>query len=136
MSLSHQPQFSESNVFPPSLSLVITWIKSTINVKRAAISTFRNMSGDQEEVKRKKATARSLGNMIHSSFLQLEWFLVHKTNRAGLRLQENGGWWRLLSHVDLRSRPHPPHPFLRSFVSPTSYLACFAINKENICLLA
>lgn len=92
MSLSHQSQFSESNAFPPSLSLVITWIKSTVNVKRAAISTFRNMSGDQEEVKRKKTTAGSLGNMIHSSFLQLECFLVHKTELdSGSRRMKGGG---------------------------------------------
>lgn len=46
------------------------------------------------------------------------------------------GGWRVVETSEscwpLLTSPGPPHPFLRSFASPTSYLACFAINKENI----
>lgn len=106
-----------------------------VNVKRAAISTFRNMSGDQQEVKRKKTTAGSLGNMIHSSFLQLECFLVHKTelDSGSRRMKGGGDFWVTWPSL---TAPGPPHPFLSSFASPTSYSARFAINKKNICLLA
>lgn len=67
--------------------------------KRAVISTFRNVSRDREEAKRKQTPAGWLGNVI----------LQHRNGFFSTRQSwtldpgEWRWWWRLLSHADLCS---------------------------------
>lgn len=130
MSLSHQPQFSESNAFPPSLSLVITWIKYTGQCEKGSNFYLQKYVWGPARSKKKENNSWITGKYDSQQFPAAGMFSCPQ-DRVGLWLQEDEGWRRLLSHWTFAHGPRSTTPISKVICLSNLLLGTFCNKQEK-----